>query len=151
MNTQELTALLGRIQVLDNRQVDEITLQAWEPLVANVDYEDAVEAVNAHFRTSDRYLLPVHVVEGSKTFCTRRITRRSRIASRRIVELGGKAPVYWNDAPRASEELAALGKRIELGAPDADDMVRAFVAEQKRELESIEAGREWVKRGGLKA
>ena len=151
MNTSELTALLGRIQVLDNRQVDEMTLQAWGPLVEKVNYEDAVEAVNAHFRSSEKYLLPVHVVEGAKRFKTIRIRERSRIASRRIVELGGKAPVYWNDAPRATEELAELGKQIIDGDPRADDKARDIIDAQRRHAAEIEAGRDWVEQNGLKA
>lgn len=61
MNTEELTVLLARIQVLDNRQVDQLTIQAWTPLMADLDYQDAVEAVNTHFRESQAYLQPAHV------------------------------------------------------------------------------------------
>lgn len=62
MTGEELTVLLARIQVLDNRQVDKLTLQAWEPLMAGVDYLDAVAAVNAHFRESTEYLKPAHIL-----------------------------------------------------------------------------------------
>ncbi len=62
MNRAELTTLLARIQVLDNRQVDELTLQAWEPLLEGVGYAEAVAAVNAHFRESTAYLLPAHII-----------------------------------------------------------------------------------------
>mgnify|MGYP003420178868 CR=1 FL=1 len=65
MTTEELTVLLARIQVLDNRQVDDLTIQAWEPLVGDLDINDAIEAVNHHFRTSPKYLLPYHVVNGA--------------------------------------------------------------------------------------
>lgn len=61
MNADELTALLGRIQVLDNRQVDELTIQAWAPLMAHVVYADAVDAVNTHFVESTDYLQPAHI------------------------------------------------------------------------------------------
>lgn len=73
MNTEEVTMLLTRIQVLDNRQVDQLTIEAWEPLMASTTYDDAVAAVNEHFRTSERYLLPVHVVEGARSARRRRI------------------------------------------------------------------------------
>lgn len=66
MNRGELTMLLARIQVLDNRQVDELTLQAWEPLLEGVAYAEAVAAVNAHFRESTDYLLPAHVVRRAR-------------------------------------------------------------------------------------
>lgn len=62
MSGEELTVLLARIQVLDNRQVDKLTLQAWEPLMEGVAYADAVEAVNGHFRESTEYLKPAHII-----------------------------------------------------------------------------------------
>lgn len=64
MNSEELTVLLARIQVLDNRQVDDLTIQAWAPLMANVPYAAAVEAVNEHFSTSTAYLQPAHIIQG---------------------------------------------------------------------------------------
>lgn len=64
MNAKELTTLLGRIQALDNRQVDEITIQAWTPLMTDVAYADAVQAVNRHFTESTAYLQPAHIIQG---------------------------------------------------------------------------------------
>lgn len=61
MNTDELTMLLARIQVLDNRQVDQLTIEAWSPLMFDITYPDAVGAVNAHFRESTAYLQPAHI------------------------------------------------------------------------------------------
>lgn len=72
MNTQEVSLLLARIQVLDNRQVDELTIQAWEELLHDVTYEDAVAAVNDHFRTSPEYLKPFHIVRQARVFAQRR-------------------------------------------------------------------------------
>lgn len=63
MNLPELTQLLTRIQVLDNRQVDQLTIEAWTPLMAGVDYHAAVDAVNRHFMTSTAYLQPAHIVQ----------------------------------------------------------------------------------------
>lgn len=62
MNIEEITVLLARIQVLDNRQVDELTIQAWTPLLAHVPYGSAVDAVNAHFQESTDYLQPAHII-----------------------------------------------------------------------------------------
>lgn len=73
MNTEELTMLLTRIQVLDNRQVDALTIEAWEPLMEAVNYDDAVSAVNEHFRTSEKYLLPAHILEGARDARKRRV------------------------------------------------------------------------------
>lgn len=62
MSLQELTMLLARIQVLDNRQVDQLTIEAWLPLMEGVRYADAVTAVNTHFRDSTEYLKPAHII-----------------------------------------------------------------------------------------
>lgn len=62
MNVEEVTVLLARIQVLDNRQVDELTIQAWTPLLAHVPYGAAVDAVNGHFQQSTEYLQPAHII-----------------------------------------------------------------------------------------
>lgn len=67
MNTEQLTTLLARIQVLDNRQVDELTIQAWAPLMEDVNYHDAVAAVNRHFRESTEYLKPAHIIRSIRT------------------------------------------------------------------------------------
>lgn len=66
MNVDQVTALLARIQVLDNRQVDQLTIEAWTPLMSRLDYAEAVEAVNIHFQTSSEYLQPAHIVAGVK-------------------------------------------------------------------------------------
>ena len=63
MNTDELTALLTRITILDNRPVDALTIEAWEPIVGDLDFARAVDAVNAHFRESTEYLKPAHIVQ----------------------------------------------------------------------------------------
>jgi len=68
MDVKEVTMLLARIQVLDNRQVDALTIEAWTPLMANIDYNDAVAAVNRHFAESTEYLKPAHIVSGVKSY-----------------------------------------------------------------------------------
>lgn len=61
MNLEQTAALLARVQVIDNRKVDEATVLAWQELLGDVDYPAALEAVKLHFRESTAYLLPAHV------------------------------------------------------------------------------------------
>jgi len=82
VNTEEVTMLLARIQVLDNRQVDQLTIEAWAPLMADVTYSDAVEAVNRHFQTSTKYLMPAHIRQG--------IAMREAVAT--MSEVRGECP-----------------------------------------------------------
>jgi len=61
MNIQETTDLLTRVQVIDNRRVEEATVLAWFELVGDLDHGLAVEAAKLHFRESTAYLTPAHV------------------------------------------------------------------------------------------
>lgn len=151
MNTAELTALLGRIQVLDNRQVDEMTLQAWEPLIGDLDYEDAVAGVNAHFRHSTDYLKPAHVRSRAKRAKTEREERQRGIAVRRLRALGGEAPRYAMNAWQRNQALTKAGALIEAGDPQGDAAIQKIIAVWREEENSIEAGRDWVAKNGLKA
>lgn len=67
MMTAELTLLLTRIQVLDNRQVDQLTIEAWADVLPDwLTLEDATTAVNQHFATSTEYLKPAHIVTAAQ-------------------------------------------------------------------------------------
>lgn len=72
MTTEELAKLLVRISVLDNRTVDKLTLEFWEPLIGDIDYDRALEAINQHFRESTDYLRPAHIIERSAAIGRRR-------------------------------------------------------------------------------
>jgi hypothetical protein len=61
MDDREIAQLLARINIADNRQVDEMVLGHWKEMVGDLPYQDALEAVNMHFRESLAYLLPAHV------------------------------------------------------------------------------------------
>ncbi|GGH34015.1 hypothetical protein [Microbacterium album] len=61
MNIQQTNELLLRIQVIDNRQIGDSTVLAWHELVADLDYDVAVEAVRMHRMESKEYLVPAHV------------------------------------------------------------------------------------------
>lgn len=62
MTNEEMAMLLAKIQVLDNRQVDEVTFAAWKEVLGDLEYEFAAESVVKHFRESTEYLKPAHVV-----------------------------------------------------------------------------------------
>lgn len=86
MNTDELTMLLARIQVIDNRQVDALTIEAWTPLMSRIDYADAVQAVNHHFTNSTDYLQPAHIRAGVARVRSDREREESRQRAMRPIE-----------------------------------------------------------------
>lgn len=73
MSPEQVASLLAYISALDNREVTPEQVWAWSPLMAGVDAETALEAVQHHFATSEDYLMPAHVV----AFCRERRQRQA--------------------------------------------------------------------------
>lgn len=94
MNIQETNDLLVQIQVIDNRQVGDITVIEWHELVGDLDFREASEAVRLHFRESDAYLKPRHVRVG---------VERIRLAG-----LGPQRDEFDNDLPVDLPAVAAF-------------------------------------------
>lgn len=72
LNKAEVAKVLTRASAIDNRVVTEESVTAWFELLAGVEYELAVEAVNDHFKRSTEYLLPAHVIGGARIARDRR-------------------------------------------------------------------------------
>lgn len=62
MKTSEAAKLLAIISSFDHRKVSEEDAANWAGLLAELELNNCVEAVRAHFRESGEYLLPAHVV-----------------------------------------------------------------------------------------
>jgi hypothetical protein len=62
VNIDEAKQVVTKIQLGDNRQVDRLVLMEWFEYLADLELVDAIAAVREHRRTSDAYLMPVHVV-----------------------------------------------------------------------------------------
>jgi hypothetical protein len=73
MNHAEAGELLARIQVHDNRQVGEVTIEEWQHDLASIDYGDALAAVREHRRASTEYLTANHVIQGVKRIREKRL------------------------------------------------------------------------------
>lgn len=62
MNLQETAQVLAKIQLGDNRQVDELTVREWHDSIGHLTVHEAIEAVRLHRQESTAYLMPAHVV-----------------------------------------------------------------------------------------
>lgn len=105
MNIAETTELLTRVQIIDNRRVEEATVLAWFELVDDLDFDQALEAVRLHFRESTEYLKPVHV--------------RAGVERIRVAGLGPERDEFGNDIEPDAPALAAfrrLAQQKEIGA-----------------------------------
>lgn len=61
MTAEEVAKVLARVQLGDNRQVDRAVFQAWFREIGDLDYRDAIEAVEMHRRETPDWLMAAHV------------------------------------------------------------------------------------------
>jgi len=68
MNYQEVSAVLAKIKLGDNRQIDDkgLVLRDWFDSIGDLEYSDAIAAVVLHRRESTEYLMPAHIRVGAK-------------------------------------------------------------------------------------
>jgi hypothetical protein len=66
VNIQEVAAVVAKIKLGDNRDVDALILQEWENSIGDLPYKDAIDAVTMFRRESDGYLQPVHIIRNVK-------------------------------------------------------------------------------------
>lgn len=61
MNKVEIAQLLAMAATVDSRNVGTEHVEGWHNVLAEVDYQPAVDAMWAHFRDSTDWLLPAHI------------------------------------------------------------------------------------------
>lgn len=63
MNISETANVLAKIQVFDNRRVDEATILAWHEVLAEFDYQKALNAVTEFYREDRKWIMPADIVK----------------------------------------------------------------------------------------
>lgn len=58
VNKVEVAKLLTLISAIDNRKIDEVTVEMWFQILQDTDYDEAAKAVPQYFADSDVYLAP---------------------------------------------------------------------------------------------
>jgi hypothetical protein len=58
MNHVEVSKLLTLIAAIDNRDINEVTVEVWQRIMADYDYEEMAQAVPRYFAETDVYLAP---------------------------------------------------------------------------------------------
>jgi len=105
MNRQEVAMVLAKISIVDKRQVDTLTLDAWVELIGDLDVQDCLDAVAEHFRSSTVYLLPAHVRAGAAARAKARWARQSQDE-----RLGIDATQLKPMPPQFKELLRSVGR-----------------------------------------
>lgn len=129
MNLAETSDLLAFIARCDNRRVDDSTVVAWHSIVGEVPLADALASARAHFRTSDVYLMPVHVVSGANE-----IDRDRRRQARELREAHERLELEAAPRTDRSREIAAgIREMLPAGNPDALRRAEWLEADKRRE------------------
>lgn len=73
MNPAEAATLLGIAAAFDNRKPDPDAAQAWAIALGDMRFEDARDAIVAHYRASSEWLMPSKVIGEVKRIRAKRI------------------------------------------------------------------------------
>lgn len=102
----DVATLLMLIKQYDNRDFDDAKVIAWHALLDDLEPADCASAVREHFKTSESYLMPVHVRSGALRAAKRRDWANSVAAGRAatpVAELP-PPPVAIEDGPAPRPE-----------------------------------------------
>lgn len=77
MIRSECAKVLAKIQLGDNRQVDQLTLEEWFDTIGHLDFESAVAGVRLHRQESTDWLMPAHVIRNAKRAAETRLPPRA--------------------------------------------------------------------------
>ena len=102
MTEVELAQLLTRIQTIDNRTTDRLTLEAWQPIIGNLDYEDAVRAVAEHYGTTGDWLMPHHLVTLASKYDDERAREARRLMEQGTTSVSAGKPPWMAEAEAAA-------------------------------------------------
>lgn len=76
MNKLELSQLLTVASGIDNRTVTPDVVEIWFPILQDIDYDVAVEAMQMHYRESTDWLMPAIVRRNASRVLERRDRER---------------------------------------------------------------------------
>lgn len=118
MTPDEVIDLLTAAAAFDRRTVGMADAMAWQAVVGDLPYDDALAAVRAHYTESTDWLMPAHVRIRVRAMRRDRLERTPLPAP--AAELTGE-PVRYRETLAGAIESIASGKRVSLaisaGAP----------------------------------
>lgn len=84
MTPDEVVKVLARVQMGDNRATDQVVFATWVQEIGDLDFQDALEAVVMHRKTSTAWLMTAHIRENARLIRNRR-ARDERVNSPRQI------------------------------------------------------------------
>lgn len=110
MDLKETGEVLAKIQAFNNRNVDEAVLRAWHDALNDQQLQDCLRAVTDHFKESNEWIMPSHIIQRVKEYRRSRISKfKSDIHLNRVDEANTKTNEEWQEASRELINAAAGG------------------------------------------
>ena len=66
MDIKQTGIILAKIALIENREATNETILAWQEILVDVNFDDALEALIQHYRHSTESCKPAHVVRGAR-------------------------------------------------------------------------------------
>lgn len=121
MNSSEVRELLMGIKLVDNRRVNDGTVEMWRRILSDLELDECKLAVIEHFRTSTQYLEPQHIRHIVKKWRQERAAVNNKPE---IYETGNPAPPPKN-LREMTDFYRDLAKKIQWGGhEDPDEVAR---------------------------
>jgi hypothetical protein len=125
VNLSETARLLGAMAAFDRRTVGDADVIAWQAIMDDIPFADALEAVKRHYSEGDAWLMPVHIRQSVKAMQQeRRDTARSTgwapgqagvSKGHPVPEVPSGTRLALGDLPAAVADLVA---RVRAGMPE---------------------------------
>lgn len=127
MTKAQVAQLLTVIAAFDRRTIGEADVEAWHLILVDLEVEDCLEAVKAHFSTQREWLMPADVRTRAKATARKREGLRRRTEIERQIAAENQGQILQRGTA-AIVSKAVVGRSI-----PADDEVRA---ERRRMLQA---------------
>jgi hypothetical protein len=118
VNIQQVAAVVAKVKLGDNRDVDKLVLQEWEASIGDLDFDMAIEAVSMHRRESTDYLQPAHIRRNVARI--KEDSSQGRELKAAWVEHPAPKPdnmraleAAWNDPQNWAAEVAAYNRQLD--------------------------------------
>jgi hypothetical protein len=112
VNFQETAQLLTKAALIDNRNITPMVTQAWQEVLAEVPYADAMDALGHHRATSTDYLVPAHITKRVRDVRSQRIAHEQQPMPPAEIADDGKGALGW-----LRRRIKAIGDGWSVDAP----------------------------------
>lgn len=100
MNAVEVGKLLAEVSAIDSRRVDEAAVIVWMPLVSDLAFPMAAEALRMHRRESPAWVTPAHI--------------RANVERMQVASLGARED-EWGNPVEVDEAALSAYRRATAG------------------------------------